>query len=299
MPSWRTTARRSSATGSGRSTRGGRCTPSSSTTRRRCPLHVHHRDEHAAALGKKGKPEAYYFAPQMNSHLGELGITFFGLHPETTRAQLAERLARFADGGDNRITELSRGYRIQLGTGWDVPAGVLHAPASVCTYEPQRASDVACLCESWSNGREVMSELLWKDVPHGSGGRRRLHRRAARLGAERRPTLLDQEPDGARSRRGRRRPPATTGSSAGWSTSHRSSAQRSSRSSRASTVTVRDTDAYGCIVVQGTGSLNGHAIASPTIIRYGQLTEDEYFVSEAGRPRGRDDHQPEPAPSPW
>ena len=101
----------------------------------------------------------------MNSHLGELGITFFGLHPGTTRAQVAERLAQFAAGGDNRITELSRGYRIRLGTGWDVPAGVLHAPASVCTYEPQRASDVACMCESWSNNREVMSELLWKDVP--------------------------------------------------------------------------------------------------------------------------------------
>ena len=81
------------------------------------PLHVHHRDEHAAALGKKGKPEAYYFPPQLNSHLGELGVTFFGLHPETTKAQVAERLARFAAGGDNRITELSRGYRIQLGTG--------------------------------------------------------------------------------------------------------------------------------------------------------------------------------------
>ena len=30
------------------------------------PLHFHHRDADAAALGKKGKPEAYYFAPQMN-----------------------------------------------------------------------------------------------------------------------------------------------------------------------------------------------------------------------------------------
>ena len=46
-------------------------------------------------------------------------------------------------------------------------------------------------------------------------------------------------------------------------------------------MTIRDTDAYGCIVVQGHGSLGGHAVSSPTIIRYGQLTEDELFVSES------------------
>ena len=242
------------------------------------PLHVHHRDQHAAALGKKGKPEAYYFAPQMNSHLGELGITFFGLHPETTRAQLAERLARFSDGGDNRITELSRGYRIQLGTGWDVPAGVLHAPASVCTYEPQRASDVACLCESWSNGREVMSELLWKDVP------------ADRVGdVDYIIGLLDWERnvDPHYWTRNRMEPVETRASAAsGGHWTERWVVYLASEFSAkeltvqpGGTVTVRDTDAYGCIVVQGHGSLDGHPVSSPAIIRYGQLTEDELFVS--------------------
>ena len=37
------------------------------------PLHVHHRDHHAALLGKEGKPEAYYFPPQMNNHSGRVG----------------------------------------------------------------------------------------------------------------------------------------------------------------------------------------------------------------------------------
>jgi hypothetical protein len=249
------------------------------------PLHVHHRDQHAAALGKKGKPEAYYFAPQMNSHLGELGITFFGLHPETTRAQLAERLARFSDGGDNRITELSRGYRIQLGTGWDVPAGVLHAPASVCTYEPQRASDVACLCESWSNGREVMSELLWKDVP------------ADRVGdVDYIIELLDWERnvDPHYWTRNRMEPVETRASAAsGGHWTERWVVYLASEFSAkeltiqpGGTVTVRDTDAYGCIVVQGHGSLDGHQVSSPAIIRYGQLTEDELFVSASAASYG-------------
>jgi hypothetical protein len=249
------------------------------------PLHVHHRDQHAAALGKKGKPEAYYFPPQMNSHLGEFGVTYFGLHPETTKAQIAERLAQFASGGDNRITDLSRGYRIHLGTGWNVAAGVLHAPASVCTYEPQRASDVACLCESWSNNREVMSELLWKDVP------------VERVGdVEYIVELLDWErnvdPDFVTSNM---MVPVESRSSAssGDDWTERWIVYRAPEFSAkeltvepGGTVTVRDTDAYGCVVVGGFGSMNGRTISSPTLIRYGQLTEDEFFVSASAAREG-------------
>ena len=244
------------------------------------PLHVHHRDQHAAALGKKGKPEAYYFPPQLNSHLGELGLSYFGLHPETTRAEVAERLARFAAGGDNRITDLSRGYRIRLGTGWNVAAGVLHAPASVCTYEPQRASDVACLCESWSNNREVMSELLWKDVP------------ADRVGdVDYIVELLDWErnTDPDFMSHNLMLPVETlTSSASGPDLTERWIVYRAPEFSAKEltvqpgrTVTVRDTDAFGCIVVGGFGAMNGRTIASPSMIRYGQLTEDEFYVSEA------------------
>ena len=249
------------------------------------PLHVHHRDEHAAALGKKGKPEAYYFPPQLNPHLGEFGVTYFGLHPETTKDQIAERLAQFAAGGDNRITDLSRGYRIRLGTGWNVAAGVLHAPASVCTYEPQRASDVACLCESWSNNREVMSELLWKDVP------------ADRVGdVDYLVELLDWERNVDPNFLGSNMMvPVETGASASagddWTEAwvvyraeEFSAKELTVRPGR--TVTVRDTDAYGCVVVEGFGSMNGRTIASPTLIRYGQLTDDEFYVSEPAAREG-------------
>ncbi len=156
------------------------------------PFHFHQTDEDAARVGKVGKPEAYYYSPHMNHTLGDQPISFLGLQPETTRAQLRERLERFTQGGDNHITDLSRGYRTQLGTGWDIPVGVLHAPASVCTYEPQAASDVFCMCESWSNNREVPAELMWKDVPRGPRRRYRLRHRPARLGPERRPELRDE-----------------------------------------------------------------------------------------------------------
>jgi hypothetical protein len=134
------------------------------------PFHVHHSEEKAALVDKVGKPESYYYSPHMNNYTGDQAISFLGLQPGTTRAQLKERLTRFASGGDNRITDYSLGYRTQLGTGWDIPVGVLHAPASICTYEPQSASDVFSMCESWSNNREVPEELLWKDVPQDHHG---------------------------------------------------------------------------------------------------------------------------------
>jgi hypothetical protein len=67
--------------------------------------------------------------------------------------------------GDNRITDLSKAYRLELGTGWYVPAGVLHAPGSLCTYEPQWASDVFAMFQSLVNEVPVDWSLLVKNVP--------------------------------------------------------------------------------------------------------------------------------------
>ena len=46
-----------------------------------------------------------------------------------------------------------------------IPAGVLHAPGSMCTYEPQWGSDVFGMYQSLVEGREVPWDLLVKDVP--------------------------------------------------------------------------------------------------------------------------------------
>ncbi len=249
------------------------------------PLHVHHRKEHAALVDKPGKPEAYYFPPQLNNHLGEQDISFFGLHPEVTREQVLERLALFGAGGDNRIADLSRGFRIRPGTGWDMPAGVLHAPASVCTYEPQAACDVFSMCESWCNSREVPTELMWKDVP------------AARQGdLEFIVDLLDWDKNTDPHFMSNRMmvPIETVRSQHGGGDYTESWVVYRSTSFSAKELTiwpgrtavVSDEDAYGCIVVQGMGSMNQHPVAAPTMIRYGGLTNDEFFVSEAAAKGG-------------
>ena len=46
-----------------------------------------------------------------------------------------------------------------------MPAGVLHAPGSLCTYEPQWASDVFAMYQSLVNDAPIEWELLVKNVP--------------------------------------------------------------------------------------------------------------------------------------
>ncbi len=49
------------------------------------------------------------------------------------------------------------------------------------------------------------------------------------------------------------------------------------------TVTVTDPAAYGCILVQGHGAVGVHAAETATMLRFGQLSADEFFVSEQRR----------------
>ena len=250
------------------------------------PFHVHHRDEHAALINKPGKPEAYYYSPHMNNHLGKQPISFFGLQPSVTAEQFKERLGRFSQGGDNRITDLSLGYRTQLGTGWDIPGGVLHAPASICTYEPQAACDVFSMCESWSNNQEVSEELLWKDVPADRKGDLNFI-----------VEILDWEKNtDPEFSKNRFMVPISTKKSLEdgqsqylekwivYKSSYFSAKELTIKPN--TVVTITDTDAYGLIVVQGNGLIDKQQLSSSTVIRYGELTNDEYFVSDVAAKRG-------------
>ena len=49
-------------------------------------------------------------------------------------------------------------------------------------------------------------------------------------------------------------------------------------------VTIRDSAAYGLIVVQGCGTFGEHEVETPGLIRYGQMTKDELFVQPCGQP---------------
>src|SRR5436305_9038201 len=128
------------------------------------PHHMHQNNEQAARLGLQGKPESYYFPPQLNATGNNFPYTFFGLEPGTTRADLVNCLKRWNEG-DNGILDYSKAYRLKPGTGWLVPPCILHAPGSLVTYEPQWGSDVFGMYQSMVEGRPVPWSLLVKDVP--------------------------------------------------------------------------------------------------------------------------------------
>src|SRR5881227_393060 len=128
------------------------------------PHHMHQSDEQARKVGQQGKPESYYFPPQLNTIGNNFPYTFMGLEPGTTKGDIRRCLERWNEG-DNGILDLSKAYRLKPGTGWLVPPCILHAPGSLLTYEPQWGSDVFGIWQSMVERRAVGWELLVKDVP--------------------------------------------------------------------------------------------------------------------------------------
>ena len=44
-------------------------------------------------------------------------------------------------------------------------------------------------------------------------------------------------------------------------------------------IAIKDPGASGWITVQGEGRVGSHAVATPTLIRFGEMTSDELFIS--------------------
>lgn len=253
------------------------------------PHHVHHRDEHARLVGQNGKPEAYYFPPQLNNHGGDFPYTFFGFEPGTTREQVRETLVNFTRG-DNKITSLSRAYRLDPGTGWDVPPGILHAPGSLCTYEPQKASDVYAMYQSVVGRQVIPEELLWKNTPPDRHG-----------DFDYLMEVIDWEanvdPNFVANHFMKPRPVRPPGEMEGYVENwicyrNKDYSAKELTVLPGRTVTITDPGAYGVILVQGRGRLGVWEVDTPALIRFGQLTSDEYFVSDQAAREGVRIHNP-------
>ena len=249
------------------------------------PHHLHHTDEKAALVGMRGKPEAYYFPKQLNNKRGYFPYTFFGLNPGVTRQQVRGTLEQWHKG-DNGILELSRAYKLVPGTGWDVPPGLLHAPGSFLTYEPQRASDVFAMFQSIVWDAYTPWELLVKNVPDD-------HKHDLDVIMSLIDWDLNVDPDLYANRYTPPKPvsdPAAMragGYQELWITyksDYFSAKELTVLPGRS--VTISDDAAYGMIVIQGRGEVGPLDASSPAMIRFGQMTEDEFFVSAQAAQNG-------------
>ncbi len=242
--------------------------------------HLHLGFEAAAAVGRLGKPEAYYYPPQYNNVPGKFPHTYFGFHSDVTPEQVKERLAHY-ETEDTRITELSRAYRIQLGTGWYTPPGVLHAPGSYLTYEPQWNSDVNSVYENIVDGEVYPYSMLVENCP-----------------PERQQdldyvfSLLDWEKNmDLKYREHYFREPIVITDNEDYCEKWvvygndyifaKELTVYPGRSAR-----IQDCAAYGCILVQGHGKFGGYNAEAAGMLRFGQLSADEYFVGELAAKQG-------------
>jgi hypothetical protein len=250
------------------------------------PHHMHQGFEHAKLVGQEGKPESYYFPPQLNNVDNNFAYTFMGLEPGTTREQVRRCLEDW-NKGDNGILDLSRAYRLKRGTGWLIPPGVLHAPGSLCTYEPQWGSDVFGMFQSLVEGRAVPWSLLVKDVPPEK--HQDLDYIVSQLDWEKNVdthfkehNYLEPIVDPERSGPGYTDRWIVYGTIDGRQLF---SAKELTLEPGAKCV-LRDPGASGWITVQGRGRMGKLALQTPVMIRFGEETEDEVFITHEAATAG-------------
>jgi hypothetical protein len=243
------------------------------------PHHMHQNDKQAKLTGQEGKPESYYFPPQMNQIGNNFPYTFMGLEPGTTKQDIIDCLDRWNDG-DNGILNHSKAYRLQPGTGWLIPPCVLHAPGSLVTYEPQWGSDVFAMYQSMVEGRAVPRSLLTKDFPKEKHNNNKYLVEALDWDGNVDPNFKDNhflEPVAV----------AKTDKE-GWVDRwivYGKVAGQPLFTAKELTVqpgakcVIRDGGAYGWITVQGRGKIGSVELQSPVMIRHWEITQDEVFVT--------------------
>ncbi|KLU60595.1 hypothetical protein CEB3_c29780 [Peptococcaceae bacterium CEB3] len=243
-------------------------------------FHIHHGVAACEKIGVNPKHEHYFFPKQYNQHLGELPLTYFGFDPSVSKEEVKRRLAKFTLN-DGRITELSRAFRLELDTGWYTPAGVLHAPGSLCTYEPQWNSDVMAIWENVVGGEIFGYDSLSSYLPEMD-----------RDNLNAIISIADWDLNTCADYRKKffHRPQAEQrgeGFAQDWIVyGNEYVGGKELTVYPGSTVIVKDYAAYGCVVIEGYGKFGNYSCETPTLIRYGDLTADEFFVSKTAATEG-------------
>lgn len=241
--------------------------------------HLHQSEEQARLVGREGKPEGYYFPPQLNATSGNFPHTYFGLEPGTTKENIRQCLDRWEEG-ENGILDYSKAYRLKPGTGWMVPPRILHAPGSLLTYEPQWGSDVLAMFQSMVEGRPVPRSLLTQDVPEGKHNDLDFIADLVDW-----PANVDSE---FKNHHYIEPIPVADSLSEGYIdmwvvygliAGQQKFSARELKVMPGARCTIHDPGASGVIVTQGHGRIGKLEVDCPALIRFGEMTQDEVFIS--------------------
>lgn len=255
-------------------------------------FHFHPSAEVAKRVGCDAKPECYYFPPQLNNHSGRRPTTYFGFNKGVTKAQVRSCIKNF-DRFDTRITDLSRAYTIAPGQGWYVPPGVLHAPGSLLTYEPQWATDLNCVLENVVSGEIFDKHFMTDIVPDGVAQVADYIMDAIDWDAN-----FEEDFKGKYFRPSVPLPQAEPGLIEKWICyGNDFIAAKEVTVLPGCEVTLRDRAAYGCVLIQGFGQFGNYHGEAVNMMRVGDVTWDEFFVSKERATGGviiRNDSRTEP-----
>jgi len=162
---------------------------------------------------------------------------------------------------------------------------VLHAPGSLVTYEPQWGSDVFAMYQNLVEGREVPRSLLTKDFPPEHHDDNAYIVDALDWERNVDPNfkasnylepIVSEEGDGWVDK---------------WIVYGKVDGQQKFTAKEltllpGSKCTIKDGGAYGLITVQGSGRIGRMHLQSPVMIRFGEMTEDEVFVTASAAAEG-------------
>jgi hypothetical protein len=150
----------------------------------------------------------------------------------------------------------------------------------MCTYEPQKASDVFAMYQSLVNEAIIPEELLWNGTPPDRIGDYDQLMEVIDWELNTNPNILETRFMAPKPVKSVAEMEAE-GYIENW-ICYRSEAFSAKELTVApgKTVIIKDSAAYGIIMMQGHGKMGVWDIETPSLIRYGQLTNDEFFITE-------------------
>lgn len=236
-------------------------------------VHLHLTQDKAQNVKKMGKPEGYYFPAQLNNYRGTQDISYFGLHEDVSKEDILKCISMFSQK-PNEIRKYMIPYKLNLDTGWFIPAGVLHAPGSLLTYEPQWNSNASAVFENYLNGEIYPIEYLNGSCPED---RKEDFQYILSLidwdkntdknfkETYSRNSVIIEQNNNLKNE---------------WIIYGNSyfSAKKITIFPKKK-IRLVDKGAYGCIFIEGHGKFGTFSAEAPTVIEFGKPTSDEFFVS--------------------